>query len=302
MTHRLTRPQAIIRGAATVGSTSLLVAHVTGCCFGGLPSAPPPVPSPLGGSPSGSPGPTASPTATGASSVTLAPGFAPDPTLVVGNAGGPVDATTFGAMCRGTIATTPNVTLTTTAMIPNLRVVVNAPSDTTLVVRLANGQVLCDDDSGGNLNPLVSGSFPPGQHQVYVGTFSPSDRGVGFTLGLTVNPSVTAGTLGTPPPPTVLGAGLPTDCGLFQPAFGPLSVGTSVVLGAHSPYTGPNGQGGVVRPGSDEELNWVPEMQRFVGMRTTVTSLEGLDGAGCTVVKVAADNGTHYWRVRDMRL
>lgn len=290
-----------VQGAVISMSSGLVASVIAGCCFGGSPNTPPPPVTPPGGG-----GTTVTPpTPTAASAITLAPGFAPDPTLVVGNAGGPVQASTMGAMCRGTIGNAPNVTLTTTAMIANLRVVVNAPQDTTLVVRLANGQVLCDDDGGGYPNPMVSGIFPAGQHQIYVGTYNPTATGVGFTLGFTTNPSVSAGTLGAAPPPTLpptAGGAIPTACGLSQPAFGPLSIGTGVVLGAHTPYVGPDGIGGQVTPGSENELNWVPDMQAFVGQRTTITTLEGVDGAGCAVVKVAADNGAYYWRVRDMRL
>jgi len=291
--------ETAIRVSSALVATGLLGVAVAGCCFGGSPNTPPPPVTPPGGGTTVTP-----PQPTAASAITLAPGFAPDPTLVVGNAGGPVQASTMGAMCRGTIGTAPNVTLTTTAMISNLRIVVNAPQDTTLIVRLANGQVLCDDDGGGYPNPMVSGMFPPGQHQVYVGTYNPTATGVGFTLGFTTNPSVSAGSLGAAPPPTLppTGGAIPSPCGLSHPALGPLSIGSSVVLGVHTPYVGPDGIGGMVGPGSENELNWVPDMQAYVGQRTTITSLEGVDGAGCSVAKVAADNGGFYWRVRDMRL
>ncbi len=291
------------RTAGALGSIALSVA-AAGCCFGGVPNVPPPpVTSPGGGG--GGTVPTLPPPV-GATAITLAPGFAPDPTLVVGNAGGPIDASTMGSMCRGTIAGAPNVTLTTAAAIPNLRIVVSSPQDTTLIVRLSDGRVLCDDDGGGYPNPMVSGAFPAGAHQVYVGTYNASATGAGFTMGFTTNPTVTAGTLGAPPPPSLPppsgGGAIPRECGSGVALFGPLSIGSSVMLGAHSSYTGPNGQGGMVAPGAEEELNWSPEMQPFVGQRTTVTSLEGVDGAGCTVIKVAADQGQFYWRVRDMTL
>jgi hypothetical protein len=296
--------ERFVTHAVGLGATGLLLTAVAGCCFGGTPNVPPPpVTSPVGGGAVTTPPPVAC-----GAPITLAPGFAPDPTLTVGNAGGPVQASTMGAACRGTIASAPNVSLTTTGAMPNLRIVVSSPQDTTLVVRLADGRVLCDDDGGGYPNPMVSGSFPAGTHQVYVGTYNPGATGAGFTLGFTTNPTVTASSLGAAPPPTahigtpVAGGALPRDCGTMTPQFGPLSVGSSVVLGVHTSYTGPNGQGGMVAPGGEEELNWTPEMQPYVGQRTTVTGLEGVDGAGCSVVQVAADNGQYYWRVRDMTL
>lgn len=301
------RFEVVVTRAVGLGATGLLLTAMAGCCFGGAPNVPPPpVTSPVGGG--GGTGTTPPPPIASGAPITLAPGFAPDPTVTVGNAGGPVDASTMGSMCRGTIGSGPNVSLTTTAAMPSLRLVVNSPQDTTLVVRLSDGRVLCDDDGGGYPNPMVSGAFPAGTHQIYVGTYNPSATGAGFTLGFTTNPTVTAGSLGAAPPPTapvgvpVAGGALPRDCGTMTPQFGPLSVGSSVVLGVHTSYTGPNGQGGTIAPGAEEELNWAPEMLPFVGQRTTVTGLEGVDGAGCTVIRVAADNGQYYWRVRDMTL
>ncbi|GAB4206855.1 MAG: hypothetical protein OHK0013_23930 [Sandaracinaceae bacterium] len=299
---RAFRP-ASVAAVGPVAAAAVVSAALAGCCFGGNPILPPPpVDPPVGG---GGGGGVGTAPVVGGSAVTLAPGFAPDPTTTTGNAGGPVQASTMGASCRGTISTAPNVVLTTTAAFPNLRILVNAPQDTTLVVRLANGQVLCDDDGGGYPNPAVSGSFPPGEHQVYVGTYSPTATGVGYTLGFTTNPAITPVMLGVgaPPsaPPPVAGA-IPTQCGLAVASFGPLSIGSSVVPGVHSPYVGPDGMGGTVSVGSENSLNWVPDMQPFVGRRTTITSLEGLDGAGCPVVKIASDNGQFYWRIRDMQL
>jgi hypothetical protein len=302
---------AMFRSFVAAASGAAMSVVVAGCCFGGNPIIPPPPVDPpvTGGGGTVFGGGTVSGGATGpvvsGGAITIAPGFAPDPTVTTGTAGGPVQASSMGVSCRGTIATAPNVILTTTGAIPNLRILVNAPQDTTLVVRLANGQVLCDDDGGGYPNPAVTGSFPPGQHQIFVGTYNPSATGVGYTLGLTTNPGLTPVMLGVgaPPsiPPPVVGA-IPTQCGLSTPSFGPLSIGSSVVPGVHSPYVGPDGAGGMVTAGSESSLNWVPDMQAFVGQRTTITSLEGLDGAGCSVVKIAADGGQFYWRIRDMRL
>jgi hypothetical protein len=283
---------------ATLVAATLAAGGLAGCCFGGNPIVPPP---PVTSTTT----PPVTPPVVGGSAITLAPGFAPDPTVVTGTAGGPVQASTMGALCRGTIATAPNFTLTTTGAFPNLRVLVNAAQDTTLVVRLSNGQVLCDDDGGGYPNPAVAGAFPPGQHQVYVGTYSPTATGTPFTLGFTTNSMATPTTLGAPMPPTIpptVGGAIPTQCGLAVATFGPLSIGTSVVPGAHTPYVGPDGLGGNVAAGDENSLNWVPDMQPYVGQRTTITSLEGMDGAGCPVVKIAADSGAFYWRIRDMTL
>lgn len=266
---------------------ALLLAGSAGCCFGN--HLPPPPPS--------------TPTATGAQAeLTLAPGFAPDPTLIAGTAGGLVAGATMGPTCMGSIASSPNVVLTTNAPFSMLRVVVSAAQDTTLIVRLANGQVLCDDDSGGSLNPAVSGAFPAGRHEIYVGEYHRSSVGTPFQLGITTNASVGPSNLGTATSPGVQPGGLPTACGMTTAAFGPLQPGTMVTLAVHSPYTGPDGQGHIIGPTDEGALNWAPAMQSFVGQRTVVTTLAGLDTAGCPIARVAADGGQFTWRIRDMHL
>lgn len=62
-------------------------------------------------------------------------------------------------------------------------------------------------------------------------------------------------------------------------------VGTEITLGRHEMVNGSE--------------NWADEMEAFVGRRTRVTSLGGVDEQGCAVVRVEADNGDWMWRVRD---
>lgn len=71
-------------------------------------------------------------------------------------------------------------------------------------------------------------------------------------------------------------------------AYGPIRVGVSVVLGRHRPVNG--------------DLNWSEEMEPFVGRRTAVSSLSGADAEGCPGVRVEADSGEWFWRVRDLQL
>jgi hypothetical protein len=89
----------------------------------------------------------------------------------------------------------------------------------------------------------------------------------------------------------------PHDCG--QPtgmaSYGPIVIGSRIILGMHTPYTGPDGQGGYAQA----DTNWAPDMSQYVGMTATVQSLGGLDAAGCSVVQVDIDGGSYYWRVRD---
>ena len=79
-------------------------------------------------------------------------------------------------------------------------------------------------------------------------------------------------------------------------AYGPITIGTSVVLGSHTGWTGPDGHGGYVT----SDTWWNDSMWADVGQRTTVTELPGLDPAGCPYVRVAIDTGTWGGRIRNL--
>lgn len=91
-----------------------------------------------------------------------------------------------------------------------------------------------------------------------------------------------------PPPPPPQAPTIPLFCGMASGTeqYGPLRPGSTVVLGAHTGDVG--------------DANWSPEMNRWVGMQTTITSLGGIDGQGCPTVRVAADGGRFAWRIRHM--
>ncbi|HJL49370.1 MAG TPA: hypothetical protein RMG45_26165, partial [Polyangiaceae bacterium LLY-WYZ-15_(1-7)] len=61
--------------------------------------------------------------------------------------------------------------------------------DTTLVVRKPDGTFVCDDDSEG-MNPMVTGSFPPGQYRVWVGSYQ-QGQNAAYRLGFSELSSVT---------------------------------------------------------------------------------------------------------------
>lgn len=176
-------------------ATSIVLAlAMSGCCFGGTtPTATDPFPPPTAVAPAMPAIPGAAVAAPAAmQAVTLGAGFAPDPTTVATTAGGTVAGSTLatgGVYCGGNVGLTPNVTLTTTAPITGLRVLARSTEDTTLIVRLSDGTVLCDDDGGGYPNPAVQGNFPAGVHQVYVGAFHVSETPAA-TVAFTVNPAL----------------------------------------------------------------------------------------------------------------
>lgn len=130
-------------------------------------------------------------------SVTLAPGFIPDPITASGSIGGPEPADQRDPNCRGFITTTPSYTLSVTAPIPFLRVAVSSPRDATLVVQRPDGSYQCNDDAEG-VNPIVEGAFPTGQYRVWVGSYSPSGSGSPYRIGFTAQTSVMPSSLGGP--------------------------------------------------------------------------------------------------------
>ena len=57
------------------------------------------------------------------------------------------------------------------------------------MVRLSDGTMLCDDDGGGYPNPAVTGNFPAGVHQIYVGAFHMGETPPA-TVAFTTNPAI----------------------------------------------------------------------------------------------------------------
>jgi hypothetical protein len=108
--------------------------------------------------------------------------------------------------------------------------------------------------------------------------------------------TVTSG--GTSTTPTWSGImSWPADCGHAQASYGPVQIGSRILLGAHSPWTGPDSTGGAVVADTD----WNDEMMQWVGMIATVTALDGVDPAGCAGVRVDVDGSQWFWRLRDAR-
>jgi hypothetical protein len=112
---------------------------------------------------------------------TLGSGFTPDPQRSRGETGGSRDARSYGKACVGTIDTTPDHRLTVTSAL-DLKIFVESTTDSTLVV-VGSNRTWCDDDSHGDLDAEVSGSFAPGQYQIFVGTNG--DQNGSYTITLT---------------------------------------------------------------------------------------------------------------------
>jgi hypothetical protein len=145
----------------------------------------------------------------------LQSGFMPDPHLMRGVIGGTVQASQFNPNCRGIVNPQPSHVIRSGSGFRNIPFVVSGQSDSTLMVMLPNGAVVCDDDGGEGNNPLVQTSSPPGEIRVWVGAYSSGHAGQPYTLGVTELSHITANNLGMggpgpmqppmPPPPPVAG-------------------------------------------------------------------------------------------------
>jgi len=129
------------------------------------------IPAPAGVVPGAVPG-VAAPTGGTTTMASVAPGFMPDPQVLNGIAGGTVQASQMSPNCPGFVTPTPNHILTTNGNFASLRLVGSAARDTTMVVSRAAGTFLCDDDGGGNFNPLIQGPAPAGAYRHEVGSIA----------------------------------------------------------------------------------------------------------------------------------
>jgi hypothetical protein len=128
----------------------------------------------------------------------LSTGFQPDPAILRGSTTGQMNAVTvFPAVtCTNAfIAAQPNHIVQLQTGFNHLRILVNGSADTVLVIRTADGTMLCNDDSAGSFNPTVEATFGPGPISIYVGTYQQGAT-ASYVLGLTEIPSVTHAMLG----------------------------------------------------------------------------------------------------------
>lgn len=93
-----------------------------------------------------------------------------------------------------------------------------------------------------------------------------------------------------PPTSTPTRQPIPTACGQSadKAAYGPIQVGSTVVLGRHATVQG--------------TASWDKEMEQYLKQKTTVTGLAGVDKVGCPMVRVDIDGGRWLWRIRALTL
>lgn len=106
----------------------------------------------------------------------LRAGFVPDPRRINVVSGGNINARTLGLGpgCVGWVTARPDAIVQLSGQSPNLRLyaVANDGTDVTLLVNTAGGAWRCNDDSYGGTNPTVDlGNAPPGQYDVWVGSY-----------------------------------------------------------------------------------------------------------------------------------
>ena len=119
----------------------------------------------------------------------LRSGFMPDPHVLAGTAGGNIRGGDIDRRCRGYYNPQPSHVLNSRTGFRNIRFVVNSGIDTTLLVMLPNGQIVCDDDGGNGLNPLISTNAPAGPIRVWVGVYRAGATGQ-YNIGFSELPSV----------------------------------------------------------------------------------------------------------------
>lgn len=109
----------------------------------------------------------------------LAAGFEPDPQIVEVVSGGDNDASSLGAGCVGWGATAPDIRVNYEAgSLPLTFLAMSETGDTALAINLPDGSWVCDDDSAGDLDPVVKIDNPQsGQYDIYITSVdTPSSR------------------------------------------------------------------------------------------------------------------------------
>jgi hypothetical protein len=130
------------------------------------------------------------------------------PVSLNGMAGGPVELSRVDGSCRGYAMPQPSHVLNTSGGMIRLTTA-GASGDTTMLVRLPDGRILCNDDGGEGFNPLIETSTSPGRVEVWVGSYSAGSNATYTLMGSAA---------GAAPPP-VVGGGINVGPGMPDPAM-----------------------------------------------------------------------------------
>lgn len=106
--------------------------------------------------------------------------FKPDPLIVSGMSGGNIPANklaenteTLTGPCKGFFDLQPDHTLQLTSKFDYLKVQVQSPRDTTLIIEGPGGS-WCNDDLE-DKNPGITGEWLPGEYKVWIGSYDKND-------------------------------------------------------------------------------------------------------------------------------
>jgi len=128
--------------------------------------------------------------------ITLGTGFTPDPWVLDGDVEGTIDAATLDEHCHGWLSSAPDIIFDADTAFTQVSLLAHSTDgDLSLVVQAADGSFRCDDDSEGH-DPMVSGSFSPGPHKIWVGVARRGARRH-FRIGLSELPETTCASLET---------------------------------------------------------------------------------------------------------
>lgn len=121
--------------------------------------------------------------------ITIGHNFSPDPFAVRGMSGGSLPgkevakrAETVTGRCTGFVDQAPGHTLVLTTKFDYLKLQVQSPADTTLIIT-GPGGTWCNDEFEGQ-NPGMVGEWLPGTYRIWVGSYEPGEY-LPYTLQIT---------------------------------------------------------------------------------------------------------------------
>ncbi len=121
--------------------------------------------------------------------ITISDKFSPDPFIVRGMSGGSVPGKqvakrvqTATGPCTGFVDEAPDHTLVLTSKFNYLKLQVESPADTTLIIK-GPGGTWCNDEFNGQ-NPGMVGEWLPGTYQIWVGSYE-QGKYLPYTLQIT---------------------------------------------------------------------------------------------------------------------
>ena len=122
--------------------------------------------------------------------VTIKHPFSPDPLTVRGMSGGAISGNTIAGKketpptgpCKGFVDQDPDHTLKLTSKFDYLKLVVDSPADTTMIIK-GPGGVWCNDDFDGK-NPGIVGEWLLGTYQIWIGSYKEKEY-LPYTLKIT---------------------------------------------------------------------------------------------------------------------